>query len=688
MLLVGPPGTGKTLLARAVAGEAGVPFFSISGSEFVEMFVGVGASRVRDLFDQAKRNSPCIVFVDEIDAVGRQRGAGLGGSHDEREQTLNQILVEMDGFDTNTNVIVVAATNRPDVLDPALLRPGRFDRQVILDRPDMKGRLEILKVHSKGKPLDKAIDLQSVAKQSPGFSGADLANLVNEAAILAARRNKKVITTSEFNEALERVVAGPERKSRVISDAEKIIIAYHEGGHALVQRVLPKCDPVAKVSIISRGMALGYTMGLPLEDRYLQSKAEFEDKIAGMLGGNASERLIFGDTTTGSSNDIEKATNVARRMVTEFGMSDRMGPLALGKREEMVFLGRDIGEQRNYSDDVARQIDEEVRAIIDKAYARATDVLTTHKDRLIQLAEFLVAKETIETEEFDAMFADLPDPRKDAGSSGGITSLPLHQREEPPPPSRASRPSPTRHRSLPERQPPSADRPATRTRDPVRPAHPCRADRCPSHGETSPDDRPDRPARRVPGAHRRGAPRRLRRLPAHPVHRDPLGAPAGHGRRRAASWPTTWSAGAWSTSRSRRPAGTPWCTPTGCMPRALRRCWCTATTTSSRSTRSTCGCGRRSSHGSRTAASTPVAPRTTRARSISTCGRRVPGWRRRGGCPSTCATCSRARRSPARPTSMAGWRPTATGWRPTSRSSAIPASSRATCPPSRSGCGA
>jgi cell division protease FtsH len=432
VLLVGPPGTGKTLLARAVAGEAGVPFFSISGSEFVEMFVGVGASRVRDLFDQAKRNSPCIVFVDEIDAVGRQRGAGLGGSHDEREQTLNQILVEMDGFDTNTNVIVVAATNRPDVLDPALLRPGRFDRQVILDRPDMKGRLEILKVHIKGKPLDKAIDLQSVAKQSPGFSGADLANLVNEAAILAARRNKKVITTSEFNEALERVVAGPERKSRIISDAEKIIIAYHEGGHALVQRILPKCDPVAKVSIISRGMALGYTMGLPLEDRYLQSKAEFEDKIAGMLGGNASERLIFGDTTTGSSNDIEKATNIARRMVTEFGMSDRMGPLALGKREEMIFLGRDIGEQRNYSDDVARQIDEEVRAIIDKAYARATDVLTTHKDRLIQLAEFLVAKETIEHEEFDAMFADLPDPRKDAGSSGGITSLPLHQRDEPP----------------------------------------------------------------------------------------------------------------------------------------------------------------------------------------------------------------------------------------------------------------
>ncbi|MBX3029359.1 MAG: ATP-dependent zinc metalloprotease FtsH [Chloroflexi bacterium] len=429
VLLVGPPGTGKTLLARAVAGEAGVPFFSISGSEFVEMFVGVGASRVRDLFDQAKRNSPCIVFVDEIDAVGRQRGAGLGGSHDEREQTLNQILVEMDGFDTNTNVIVVAATNRPDVLDPALLRPGRFDRQVILDRPDIKGRLEILKVHIKGKPLDKSIDLPSIAKQSPGFSGADLANLVNEAAILAARRNKKVITTSEFNEALERVVAGPERKSRVISDAEKAIIAYHEGGHALVQRVLPKCDPVAKVSIISRGMALGYTMGLPTEDRYLQSKAEFEDKIAGMLGGNASERLIFGDTTTGSSNDIEKATNLARRMVTEFGMSDRLGPLAFGKRDELVFLGREIGEQRNYSDDVARQIDEEVRAIIDRAYTRAMDVLTTHKDRLQELAERLVAQETIEQEEFAAMFADLPDPRGESG--GGMTPLVTPEPEPP-----------------------------------------------------------------------------------------------------------------------------------------------------------------------------------------------------------------------------------------------------------------
>jgi cell division protease FtsH len=408
VLLVGPPGTGKTLMARAVAGEAGVPFFSISGSEFVEMFVGVGASRVRDLFDQAKRNSPCIVFVDEIDAVGRQRGAGLGGSHDEREQTLNQILVEMDGFDTNTNVIVVAATNRPDVLDPALLRPGRFDRQVILDRPDMKGRTAILKVHTKGKPLDKAIVVEDIARQSPGFSGADLANLVNEAAILSARRNKKVIGMSEFQEALERIVAGPERKSRVISDAEKAIIAYHEGGHAVVQRILPKCDPVQKVTIISRGMALGYTMALPSEDRYLQSKTEFEDKIAGLLAGNVAERLVFGDTTTGASNDIEKATDLARRMVTEFGMSDRLGPLSFGKRDELVFLGREIGEQRNYSDEVAKQIDEEVRAIIDHAYERAMEVLVRHRDKLTALAEKLVAEETVDSEEFEKLFDDLP----------------------------------------------------------------------------------------------------------------------------------------------------------------------------------------------------------------------------------------------------------------------------------------
>jgi cell division protease FtsH len=408
VLLVGPPGTGKTLLARAVAGEAGVPFFSISGSEFVEMFVGVGASRVRDLFDQAKRNSPCIVFVDEIDAVGRQRGAGLGGSHDEREQTLNQILVEMDGFDTNTGVIVVAATNRPDVLDPALLRPGRFDRQVILDRPDMKGRVAILKVHSKGKPLDKQVSIEDIARQSPGFSGADLANLINEGAILAARRNRKVIVMTDFEEALERIVAGPERKSRVISDAEKLVIAYHEGGHAVVQRVLPKCDPVQKVTIISRGMALGYTMALPTEDRYLQSKTEFEDKIAGLLGGNVSERMVFGDTTTGSSNDIEKATDLARRMVTEFGMSDRLGPLSFGKRDELVFLGREIGEQRNYSDEIAKTIDEEVRAIVDRAFERASQVLEAHRDRLDALAAKLIAEETVDSVGFESLFADLP----------------------------------------------------------------------------------------------------------------------------------------------------------------------------------------------------------------------------------------------------------------------------------------
>jgi len=416
VLLVGPPGTGKTLLARAVAGEAGVPFFSISGSEFVEMFVGVGASRVRDLFEQAKRNSPCIVFVDEIDAVGRQRGAGLGGSHDEREQTLNQILVEMDGFDTNTNVIVVAATNRPDVLDPALLRPGRFDRNVILDRPDIRGRREILSVHIKGKPLDKTVDLEALARRSPGFSGADLANLVNEAAILAARRNRKTIGNSEFNEAIDRVIAGPERRSRIISEEEKEIIAYHEGGHAVVQRVLPKCDPVTKVTIVSRGMALGYTMSLPSEDRYLHSKSEFEDKLAGMLAGNVSETLVFGDMTTGSSNDIEKATSLARAMVTQYGMSETLGPLAFGKKEEMVFLGREISEQRNYSDEVAAKIDAEVRAIIDNAYNRAKEALTTHREVLDRLALLLVEKETIESEEFESLFTGVLPPR-----SGGPT---------------------------------------------------------------------------------------------------------------------------------------------------------------------------------------------------------------------------------------------------------------------------
>jgi cell division protease FtsH len=428
VLLVGPPGTGKTLLARAVAGEAGVPFFSISGSEFVEMFVGVGASRVRDLFEQAKRNSPCIVFVDEIDAVGRQRGAGLGGSHDEREQTLNQILVEMDGFDTNTNVIVVAATNRPDVLDPALLRPGRFDRQVVLDRPDIKGRKEILNVHIKGKPLDKTVDIEALARRSPGFSGADLANLVNEAAILAARRNKKSIGPDEFNEAIDRVIAGPERRSRIITEEEKEIIAYHEGGHAVVQRVLPKCDPVTKVTIVSRGMALGYTMSLPEEDRYLHSKTEFEDKIAGMLGGNVAEQMVFGDTTTGSSNDIEKATNLARAMVTQYGMSAKLGPLTFGRKEEMIFLGREISEQRNYSDEVAAKIDAEVREIIDRAYERAREALSSQREVLNRLAALLIEKETIEHDEFESLFEGVLPPR-DSGPTRRATTA--SESEEP-----------------------------------------------------------------------------------------------------------------------------------------------------------------------------------------------------------------------------------------------------------------
>src|SRR5579871_4220719 len=409
LLLVGPPGTGKTLISRAVAGEAGVPFFSISGSEFVEMFVGVGASRVRDLFDQAKRNAPCIVFVDEIDAVGRQRGAGLGGSHDEREQTLNQILVEMDGFDTNTNVIVIAATNRPDILDPALLRPGRFDRQVVLDRPDIKGRRAILEVHAKGKPLDKTVSLDTLAKQTPGFSGADLSNLVNEAAILAARRNKKAIFMSEMEEAIDRVVAGPERKSRIISEKEKAITAYHEVGHALVARALPNCDPVHKVSIVARGSMGGYTRLLPMEDRYLNSKPQFEDFLAFALGGHVAELVIFGEVTTGASNDIERATGIARKMVTEYGMSNTIGPIALGHKEEMVFVGREIGEQKNYSEQTAREIDEEIHNIIMSAFAKAHKILTEHKDRLIMISEKLIREETLEGVAFEALFtAEIP----------------------------------------------------------------------------------------------------------------------------------------------------------------------------------------------------------------------------------------------------------------------------------------
>ncbi len=404
LLLVGPPGTGKTLISRAVAGEAGVPFFSISGSEFVEMFVGVGASRVRDLFDQAKRNSPCIVFVDEIDAVGRQRGAGLGGSHDEREQTLNQILVEMDGFDTNTNVIVIAATNRPDVLDPALLRPGRFDRQVVLDRPDIRGRTSILQVHAKGKPLETNVSLETLAKQTPGFSGADLANLLNEAAILAARRNRRKVGMSELEEAIDRVVAGPARKSRIISEREKAITAYHEVGHAMVARMLPNTDPVHKVSIVARGQAGGFTMLLPTEDRYLWSKPQFEDMLAYALGGHVAELIIFGDVTTGASNDIERVTKIARSMVTEYGMSSRIGPMALGHKEELVFLGRDFGEQRNYSEQTAREIDEEIRRIIQEAFDKAYNVLLQNKTRLIMISERLIKEETLEGPVFESLF--------------------------------------------------------------------------------------------------------------------------------------------------------------------------------------------------------------------------------------------------------------------------------------------
>ena len=404
VLLVGPPGAGKTLMARAVAGEAGVPFFSISGSEFVEMFVGVGASRVRDLFDQAKRNSPCIIFIDEVDAVGRHRGAGLGGSHDEREQTLNQILVEMDGFDNQTNVIIIAATNRPDILDPALLRPGRFDRRVVLDRADLIGRQAILAVHAKGKPLGPDVDLHTIAAQTIGFSGADLENLVNEAAILAARRNLKAIGQKEFQESIEKIIAGPERRSRVISVEEKRVIAYHEAGHAVVAKVLPNSDTVQKVVSISRGMALGYTLLVPDEDRYLQSKAKFEDDLAGLLGGRAAEELVFNDITTGASNDLERVTKLARAMVVQYGMSPKLGPRTFGKKNDLMFMGREISEQRNYSDEVAGMIDEEVRSIVDRAYSRAKKTLTDYREKLDTLANMLTDAETVDKQQFDALF--------------------------------------------------------------------------------------------------------------------------------------------------------------------------------------------------------------------------------------------------------------------------------------------
>jgi len=403
VLLVGPPGTGKTLLARAVAGEAGVPFFSISGSEFVEMFVGVGASRVRDLFDQAKRNAPCIVFVDEIDAVGRQRGAGLGGSHDEREQTLNQILVEMDGFDTNTNVIVVAATNRPDILDPALLRPGRFDRTVVIDAPDVKGRVAILEVHSKGKPLEKEVSLDNLAKRTPGFSGADLANLVNEAAILAARVNKKRVGTDEFEEAIDRVMMGPERKSRVRSARENEMVAYHESGHAVVAYMLEDFDPLYKITIVSRGMAGGYTLALPEEDRHINTKAYLEKRLAMALGGHAAEELVFGEMSTGPSDDISKVTKLARQMVTRYGMSERLGPRTFGQKEELIFLGREISEQRDYSEKVAEEIDDEVRRIIDRAHELARQILRDHRPKLDQLAKKLIEVETLDGEQLAAL---------------------------------------------------------------------------------------------------------------------------------------------------------------------------------------------------------------------------------------------------------------------------------------------
>jgi cell division protease FtsH len=405
VILMGAPGTGKTLMAKAVSGEAGVPFFSISGSEFVEMFVGVGASRVRDLFDQAKRNSPCIVFVDEIDAVGRHRGAGLGGSHDEREQTLNQILVEMDGFDTDTNVIIIAATNRPDILDPALLRPGRFDRRVVLDKPDMVGRQKILEVHVRGKPLGKDVDLASLARQTPGFVGADIESLVNEAAILAARRDKMTIEMAEFQEAVERVMAGPERKSRVISDDEKEVVAYHEAGHALAAAKTPEADKVRKVTIIPRGMAGGYTLVLPDEDRYLASDTKFQADLIMMLGGRAAERVVFDRITTGAGNDLDRATDLARKMVMEYGMSSDLGPMTYGEREEMVFLGRSMSEHRNYSEAIARKIDSEVRQIIGRAYDGAIEVMTKHRDLLDELAQSLIQNETLSEEEVETLLA-------------------------------------------------------------------------------------------------------------------------------------------------------------------------------------------------------------------------------------------------------------------------------------------
>jgi cell division protease FtsH len=409
VLLYGPPGTGKTLLARAVAGEAGVPFFSISGSDFVEMFVGVGASRVRDLFEQAKQHSPCIIFVDEIDAVGRHRGAGLGGGHDEREQTLNQLLVEMDGFEMKDNIILIAATNRPDILDPALLRPGRFDRQIVVDRPDRAGRKRILDVHSRGKPISKEIDLDALAAQTPGFTGADLANLINEAALLAARHGHRVIAMEELEEGIMRVLAGPEKKSRLISEKEKAITAYHEMGHALVGHFLPNTDPVHKVSIVSRGQALGYTLSLPTEDKFLTTVGELKDNLSMTLGGRAAEEVVFGEITTGAANDLEKATSVAKQMIMRYGMSEELGPRTLGHNQAMPFLGREFSQEPDYSEEVARQIDAEIRRIIEEAHERAKDVLRSHSEQLDAIAKILIARETLERGEFEALLDGVPE---------------------------------------------------------------------------------------------------------------------------------------------------------------------------------------------------------------------------------------------------------------------------------------
>jgi cell division protease FtsH len=405
VLLYGPPGTGKTLLARAVAGEAGVPFFSISGSDFVEMFVGVGASRVRDLFEQAKQNSPCIIFMDEIDAVGRHRGAGLGGGHDEREQTLNQLLVEMDGFEMKDNIILIAATNRPDILDPALLRPGRFDRQVVVDRPDRKGRVRILEVHTRGKPLAKEIDLDNLAGQTPGFTGADLANLVNEAALLAAREGKREITQLELEEGIMRVIAGPEKKTRVMSEKERLVTAYHEMGHAMVAHFLDNTDPVHKISIISRGQALGYTISLPTEDKFLTTRAELADTLAMTLGGRAAEEITFSEITTGAANDLEKVTQTAKQMVMRFGMSEKLGPRTFGHDQSQPFLGREFSAQQDYSDEIAREIDDEIRRIVEEAHQTAKEVLSTRRGDLDRLSRVLLERETIEREEFEQLLA-------------------------------------------------------------------------------------------------------------------------------------------------------------------------------------------------------------------------------------------------------------------------------------------